>query len=115
MTFPPSASSSSSTTTGAAGGGGGVAFLLRLLLLPSPRAAGLLAHTCARLGHHEEAEAWFKQATALSTASELAVHYAEFLEQVRAVTAAYQADGLLTSRNRQRILLAAGQSTIDAQ
>ena len=40
---------------------------------------------------------------------------AEFLEQVRAVTAAYQADGLLTSRNRQRILLAAGQSTIDAQ
>jgi hypothetical protein len=45
------------------------------------RAAGLLAHTCGRLGHHEEAEAWFKQATALSTASELAVHYAEFLEQ----------------------------------
>ena len=45
------------------------------------RAAGLLAHTCGRLGHHEEADAWFKQATALSTASELAVHYAEFLEQ----------------------------------
>ena len=45
------------------------------------RAAGLLAHTCGRLGHREEAEAWFKQATALSTASELAVHYAEFLEQ----------------------------------
>lgn len=45
------------------------------------RAAGLLAHTCARLGHHEEADAWFKEATALSTASELAVHYAEFLEQ----------------------------------
>ena len=45
------------------------------------RAAGLLAHTCGRLGHHEEADAWFKQATGLSTASELAVHYAEFLEQ----------------------------------
>jgi hypothetical protein len=44
------------------------------------RAAGLLAHACGRLGHHEEAEAWFKQATALSTASELAIHYAEFLE-----------------------------------
>jgi hypothetical protein len=47
------------------------------------RAAGLLAHACGRLGHHEEAEAWFKQATALSTASELAIHYAEFLEQAR--------------------------------
>jgi hypothetical protein len=45
------------------------------------RAAGLLAHGCARLGHHEEAEAWFEQATSLSTASELYVHYAEFLEQ----------------------------------
>lgn len=44
------------------------------------RAAGLLAHACGRLGHHEDAEAWFKQATALSTASELAIHYAEFLE-----------------------------------
>jgi hypothetical protein len=47
------------------------------------RAAGLLAHVCARLGHREDAEAWFKQATALSTASELAVHYAEFLEQAQ--------------------------------
>ena len=47
------------------------------------RAAGLLAHTCARLGHAEEADAWFKQATALSTASELYVHYAEFLEQAQ--------------------------------
>jgi hypothetical protein len=47
------------------------------------RAAGLLAHACGRLGHHEEAEAWFKQATALSTSSELAVHYAEFLEQAK--------------------------------
>jgi hypothetical protein len=47
------------------------------------RAAGLLAHVCARLGHRDEAEAWFKQATALSTASELAVHYAEFLEQAQ--------------------------------
>jgi hypothetical protein len=47
------------------------------------RAAGLLAHVCARLGHHDDAEAWFKQATALSTASELAVHYAEFLEQAQ--------------------------------
>ena len=45
------------------------------------RAAGLLAHTCGRLGHTEEADAWFKQATSLSTASELAVHYAEYLEQ----------------------------------
>ena len=45
------------------------------------RAAGLLAHTCARLGHADQADAWFKQATALSTASELFVHYAEFLEQ----------------------------------
>jgi hypothetical protein len=47
------------------------------------RAAGLLAHVCARLGHADDAEAWFKQATALSTASELAVHYAEFLEQAK--------------------------------
>lgn len=47
------------------------------------RAAGLLAHACGRLGHAEEAEAWFKQATALSTSSELAVHYAEFLEQAK--------------------------------
>jgi hypothetical protein len=47
------------------------------------RAAGLLAHVCARLGHRDDAEAWFKQATALSTASELAVHYAEFLEQAQ--------------------------------
>jgi hypothetical protein len=47
------------------------------------RAAGLLAHVCARLGHAAEAEAWFKQATALSTASELAVHYAEFLAEVQ--------------------------------
>ena len=46
------------------------------------RAAGLLAHVCGRLGHREDAEAWFKQATALSTASELAIHYAEFLEQL---------------------------------
>lgn len=38
---------------------------------------------------------------------------AEFLEQVRAVTAAYQAEGLLTARNRQRVLLAAAQSPID--
>ena len=47
------------------------------------RAAGLLAHVCGRLGHHDDAEAWFKQATALSTASELAIHYAEFLEQAQ--------------------------------
>ena len=47
------------------------------------RAAGLLAHVCARLGHADDAEAWFKQATALSTASELAIHYAEFLEQAQ--------------------------------
>jgi hypothetical protein len=47
------------------------------------RAAGLLAHACARLGHPVEAEAWFKHATALSTASEVAVHYAEFLEQAQ--------------------------------
>lgn len=47
------------------------------------RAAGLLAHVCARLGHRDDADAWFKQATALSTASELAVHYAEFLEQAQ--------------------------------
>ena len=47
------------------------------------RAAGLLAHVCARLGNHDDAEAWFKQATALSTASELAIHYAEFLEQAK--------------------------------
>jgi hypothetical protein len=47
------------------------------------RAAGLLAHVCARLGHADQADAWFKQATALSTASELYVHYAEFLEQAQ--------------------------------
>src|SRR5687767_13088202 len=47
------------------------------------RAAGLLAHVCGRLGHRDDAEAWFKQATALSTASELAIHYAEFLEQAQ--------------------------------
>ena len=47
------------------------------------RAAGLLAHGCARLGHAEEADAWFRQATSLSTASELYVHYAEFLEQAQ--------------------------------
>jgi hypothetical protein len=47
------------------------------------RAAGLLAHVCARSGHAEDADAWFKQATALSTASELYVHYAEFLEQAK--------------------------------
>jgi hypothetical protein len=47
------------------------------------RAAGLLAHTCARLGHAAQADAWFKQATALSTASEVAIHYAEFLEQAQ--------------------------------
>ena len=47
------------------------------------RAAGLLAHVCARLGNSEDAEAWFKQATSLSTASELAIHYAEFLEQAQ--------------------------------
>lgn len=47
------------------------------------RAAGLLGHVCARLGHAEPAEAWFRQATALSTASEVSVHYAEFLEQAK--------------------------------
>jgi hypothetical protein len=47
------------------------------------RAAGLLAHVCGRLGNSEDAEAWFKQATSLSTASELAIHYAEFLEQAQ--------------------------------
>lgn len=38
----------------------------------------------------------------------------DFLEKVRSVTADYQADGLLTARNRQRILLTAAQSPIDA-
>jgi hypothetical protein len=47
------------------------------------RAAGLLAHACARLGHADQADAWFRQATTLSTASEVAVHYAEFLEQAQ--------------------------------
>jgi DUF1680 family protein len=39
----------------------------------------------------------------------------EFLERVRTVTASFMADGLLSARNRQRILLAAGQAPIDGQ
>lgn len=37
-----------------------------------------------------------------------------FLDAVGAVTASYVADGLLTARNRQKILLAAGRAPIDA-
>jgi hypothetical protein len=43
------------------------------------RAAGLLAHACAQTGHPDRAEAWFQQATALSTLSETYCNYAAFL------------------------------------
>ena len=38
---------------------------------------------------------------------------ASFLAKVGEVTASYVADGLLTARNRQKILLAAGRAPID--
>jgi hypothetical protein len=43
------------------------------------RAAGLLAHACAQTGHPDRAEAWFEQATTISTLSETYCNYAAFL------------------------------------
>jgi hypothetical protein len=43
------------------------------------RAQGLLAYAHAQLGHSERADVLFRDATALSTSSELYYHYASFL------------------------------------
>jgi hypothetical protein len=43
------------------------------------RAQGLLAYANAQLGHSERADALFRDATALSTSSELYYHFASFL------------------------------------
>ena len=43
------------------------------------RAAGLLAHVCARTGQNEKAEALFRQALTLSTSSETYLNFADFL------------------------------------
>jgi hypothetical protein len=43
------------------------------------RAQGLLAYTHAQLGHSERADALFRDATAISTSSEIYYHYATFL------------------------------------
>lgn len=43
------------------------------------RAAGLLAHTYAETGQKEKAEAFFRQALAISTSSETYLNYADFL------------------------------------
>ena len=46
------------------------------------RAAGLLAHTLAQAGHHEEAAARFAEVTQISTLSETQYNYASFLATV---------------------------------
>jgi len=43
------------------------------------RASGLLAHTCAKLGQSEKAEALFQKTVQISTASETYLNYAGFL------------------------------------
>jgi hypothetical protein len=63
------------------------------------RALGLLAHVHAQLGHSERADALFRDATAISTSSEIYYHYASFLAgQGRASEAREWAQRILDKR-----------------